>query len=488
MFLVSEVRAARRSLGLSPGLVLGLAASLLAPAAPAAMQAMPDTEMAVVSGMLLPDGYESEPLEVEYGALSTLDESELAGVTGQAGSLFVADRIAPNELTGGSTANFTNFTYYRMGMDVRLDMNINISKMQLGCGGVNDFLTGSTSAGSVCDLDLDYVGFMGLNSAGDRPSANGPTSMFELTRPYVEIAVKNDGTAQREVVGLKIGAQKINGGIRLGRDYTGAGFSGGTYTGNTGNTWQETSLVNQEWGGTCNPAATVDAGVTNCHTGVTSLSGFLAGVELSAGFRARATVAGIGVDIDSCIGRLAVPFATCNSSTTPFFVDAGGTRLTNLWVGAAQLPLSLDLGWLGTMNITGYGQLNLSTRPIHYLLAPNASDFYLSLQRERISWPRYEKAPPSSTAPYDSCNPAYGQIPGNGRCASAYSEPANTGWWLHAANIKLLNLMPAQRIQLGSIALGDLVSALGPGSDLLINAPRLDIIASRNCYGTQLFC
>ena len=105
---------------------------------------------------------------------------------------------------------------------------------------------------------------MGINAAGDRPAydaANadvngkfGPDSAFELARPYVELAIKNDSSrTRREVVGIKIGAQKINGAIRMGRDYLGLGGYG-----------QEASLTNMENGGTCNPSATTGSGVVNC--------------------------------------------------------------------------------------------------------------------------------------------------------------------------------------------------------------------------------
>jgi len=411
--------------------------------------------------------------------LAALDDASLAGIGGQAGSLFLADKITPNELAGGSSANFTNFTYYRMGMDVKMDMNLNIAKLQLGCGGVNDMLNGPG-----CDLDIDYMGFMGLNAANDRPSTAGPDSVFSLTRPYIELAIKNDGTAQREVVGIKVGAQKINGAIRLGRDYTGYGGYG-----------QESSLVNAENGGTCNPSATTGAGVVACHSGVNSLSGFLAGVELSAGFLARAQICDIllscwlfgpiTLDIDGCLGR--INFSPCTTGDTPFFVEAGGTRLNYLHVAAAQLRLKTSV--VIPITLEGYGQLILDTRQIHYLLTPNASDFFLSFQRERVSWPRYEKAPPPNNVAFDNCNPAYGQVPTNGRCSSAYSEPANTGWWLSAGNVKMLNLQPGNRIVLpGSLTLGDLLGALGPSSNLIIDNPKLDFVAQRNCYGSQIFC
>lgn len=430
--------------------------------------------------------------------MQALEDSELTDVSAQAGSLFIADRIGPNELTNPDPSGYSNFTFYRVAMDVRLDMNMNIAKFQLGCGGVNDYLTGT----GVCDLDLDYVGFMGINANNDRPATNGPDSVFTLTRPYVEFAVKNDGTATREIVGLKVGAQKINGAIRIGRDYLGISTLG-----------NESNLVNQEHGGTCSTTATTGAGVLNCHSGVNALSGFLAGIEISAGFQAQATIRDIltllipiSLNVDACVGRLNnSPNWPCTPSSTPFFVDAGGTRLQNLNVAAAPLTMRTDFGGI---TLSGYGGLNLGLRQIHYLLAPNSGDFFLSYQRERVAWPRYEKRAPTvpqgtppgarTTVPgtaaqepyFTSCNTTWGQVPTNGRCTSAYAEPANTGWWLNAADMKMLNLAPGNRITLpGTMTVGELLAALGPDSSpIVITDPRLDFVAQRNCYGSQLFC
>lgn len=445
----------------------------------------------------------------EFGTrqgLETIDDESLGLIEAQAGSLILMDKIEPNELSP-SSSDYANFTYYRMGMDVKLDLNANISKLQLGCGGVNDLLTGTRG----CDLDIDYVGFMGLNANNDRPGA--PGSPFTLTRPFLEIAFKNaNDPAKREAIGFRIGAQSINGAIRMGRDYTNVGYP--DYTNSSG------CITNQETGGGnctssatpitagCNPAATTGMGVVGCHSGLNSISGYLGGLELSAGFKARARVCidpttitcgipgnYITQDIDGCLGR--IDFSPCTINDTPFFVDAGGTRITSLNVAAAKLNLSLTN--LFGIDLEGYGRLNLNTRQVHYLLVPNSSGFFLSFQRERVSWPNYNKTTPaadfaalnpgtSNPAYYDACNPAFGQA--TARCNSAYAPAANTGWWLSANNAKMLNLRPGDRITLpGSLTIYQLLGALGPNtSNLIIDNPKLDFIAADNCYGSARFC
>lgn len=112
--------------------------------------------------------------------MQALADRDLAEVTGQA--LFVSDRIAPT----GAAGSVTDFTFHRMGLDVELAMNANIDKLQLGCGGFNESI-----ASNACDIDFDFVRFMGRNgTSGGAPV----TSDFKLTRPYIELAIRNENS------------------------------------------------------------------------------------------------------------------------------------------------------------------------------------------------------------------------------------------------------------------------------------------------------
>ncbi|MGB1221254.1 MAG: hypothetical protein ACPG43_06930, partial [Alcanivoracaceae bacterium] len=286
----------------------------------------------------------------------------------------------------------------------------------------------------------------------------------------------------REVAGMRIGAQRVNGALSMGREYNSA-------------------TTNLENGGSCNPSATVGSGVLGCNSGVNSISGFLS-LEMSAGFNARANIAGfITTDLEGCFGRLSPSFGRCNSGTTPFFVDAGGTRLDVLHAAAARLEVSnIDLGCnffnflvcspaQAVANLIvdeGYGQLKIDTRLLHYLTVPNTENFFFSFQREPIAYPNYGKAPPPSNIPFDACNPAYGQR--TSRCSSAYAPVANTGWWLNAPGAKLLNIAPPDRINVGNVSLGTVLSLLGPNGQLVIENPKLGMTPTDNCYGSAQFC
>lgn len=191
----------------------------------------------------------------------------------------------------------------------------------------------------------------------------------------------------------------------------------------------------------------------------------------------------------------------CSPSTTPFFVDAGGTRLDTLHVAAAKLnidSINLNCNFFNFLicspaqalaNVIvneGYGQLKIDMRQVHYLLTPNTENFFLSMQRERVAWPNYSKALPPSNILYDSCNPAYGQQ--SPRCSSAYAPTANTGWWLNAPGAKLLNINPPERIDVGNVSVGTALSLLGPEGQLIIDNPKVSLPRVSNCYGGAVFC
>lgn len=411
--------------------------------------------------------------------LQPLEESELRDVVAQ--GLILNDKITGTELTGANEYS-TPFNFYRMGLDGELEMNMNMSKIQLGCGGINDYLTGQQG----CDIDLDYVSLMGRNGS----ELGDPGSLFKLTRPYIEVAVKNDDTSTlREVAGIKIGAQKADGGMSIGRVY---GQSG---------------IVNQEnmLHRSCDPSATTGSSVLGCHSGVNTVSGFL-GTEMSLSMRVKATVCAgaligefclglpIGLDAWGCIGRTATENDTCGTAKSDaLFIDIAGTRLNNLGLNAAQLKLNdaaID-GGLADLLGNAYASLDANTRLLHKITFEDTSDFFLAFQREPIAYPRYSKTTPTQefidngtlATALDACA---GTSYASARCDSAYSVPANTGWWMNAPSVKL-NDVYNDNAQLGNLTLGDALSLLGaPGYK--IEQANFKLEPAPNCYGSTTFC
>jgi hypothetical protein len=403
-------------------------------------------------------------------ALQHLADAELSQVTGQA--LFWSDVIKGNELSGANIYS-TPFNFYRVGLDGELALNTNISKLQLGCGGVNDFL--GASAG--CDIDIDYATLMGRN--GVNPA--NPLSAFVLKRPYLEFAIKNDDNpVKREVVGMKIGAQSADGAISAGRRY------------NTGQTNQE-NLVNNNCSG-----ATVGTGALGCHSGINSVSGFL-GAEMSLSMGVRARIFGL-IDLTAmgCVGATTYSGrdeACGTSRNDALFVDLAGTRMQSMGLTNAQLKLSdVNAGFLDVTALlnSAFASLNADLRLVHKLTFENTNDFFIAFQREPVAYPRYSKMTPydelvasgTINTARDACAIGTWQ---SARCFSAYSVPANTGWWLNAPSVKLLDVYTPEA-NLGNVNdLGAVLSLLGsPG--LMIYQGEFNLTPAKNCYGTSRFC
>lgn len=353
-------------------------------------------------------------------SMTSLTDQELGGVTGQA--LFVSDFT--NGVGTNDGNSFNEFGFYRMGLDVELAMNANMDKLALGCGGVNGNLSGTPN----CDIDFDFVRFMGRsgNQAGDPV-----TSDFTLTRPYIELAIKNDSSPTlRQVAGIKIGSQKADGFVSIGRRY-------------------DPGQTNAEHGGGCT-GSNEGAGALACHSGINSLSGSL-GLEMSATVPVRVIRFLNGT---ACFGNTQDTSDTCGPSDA-YFNNISGTRMTAVGLQDVDLKLN-DLCVLFICINDGAADISQSLRFIHGFALKDTSDFGLSFQRERISYPTFSK--------------------------NGYSETANTGWWMNVPDVKVLDIQGARQ----DLGFGEAISALGEGVDL-INV-ELNQTPAINCYGSNRFC
>lgn len=143
-------------------------------------------------------------------ALQKMPDSELADVTGQA-------------LMQMSKENTNGFTFYTAGLDAVLELNMNIQKLQLGCGGANP-----VNNGQRCDLDADNFALGCIaDSSGNCTFGSGGTQMRDLvmTRPYFQFAIKNDNSKTlREVVGIRLGGEKVEGPMSIGNFNSFSGY------------------------------------------------------------------------------------------------------------------------------------------------------------------------------------------------------------------------------------------------------------------------
>ncbi|ESK56184.1 hypothetical protein F990_01182, partial [Acinetobacter tjernbergiae DSM 14971 = CIP 107465] len=144
--------------------------------------------------------------------LKVLSDDEMSATTGQA--LMSLTYISPKDnanleskRTGITDPSNGGIGFYKLGLEALLELNINIKKLQLGCGGVN-------GAGA-CDIDIDNLSLSGLgnsatsntDSVTDRNARVG--SSAALTNPFIQFAIKNpNSAATREVVGLNLSAEK----------------------------------------------------------------------------------------------------------------------------------------------------------------------------------------------------------------------------------------------------------------------------------------
>ncbi len=358
-------------------------------------------------------------------AIKEMDDESLSFETGQ-GSLFVVDKVLPNSLAGaGGAGSNTDFTYYRMGLDVQLGMNMNIDRLRLGCGGSNDAI----DAG-VCDIDMEYVRFMGRCTTGGcgqtstdgfkiAGSGNAVSSDFTLTRPYVEIAVRNDANpAQREVAGFKIGAQTADG-------FVGVGYGTGT-----------------------------------SHVGINSISGYL-NATISVYLSFTSGLGGGSTCIGAPTGR-----APCNGLTNYNAPAARTTGTRQRRLQTPSLPLENLHGAGGLLSLFSgsdiRANLDVDLKFLHGFQLINTSDFFLSLQRESIRYPNYAK--------------------------TGYAVAANTGWWMNVPKADLLDITPPS-VDLGcpGFLCTGLLSAFGdPG--LRVSNVDIGSRAPDNCHGTTAFC
>ncbi|MCU4437703.1 hypothetical protein KTH93_19815, partial [Acinetobacter bereziniae] len=94
----------------------------------------------------------------DAATLQPLSDQQLSETTGQA--LMSLTYTAPtdaNNLESKRDGGVKNIGFYKLGLEADLELNANIKKLQLGCGGVN-------GAGN-CDIDIDNLSLSGLGNS-----------------------------------------------------------------------------------------------------------------------------------------------------------------------------------------------------------------------------------------------------------------------------------------------------------------------------------
>lgn len=145
-----------------------------------------------------------------------LSDADMSNEVGQA--LLGMSFTAPSGAGTGATTS--DYGYYKLGLEAKMELNLNVRNLQLGCGGRN-------GPGN-CDIDIENLSLSGPANGkvvSGTPALNGtptwtvgrPNTSAVLTNPFMEFAVKNPNTAStREVVGFRFSAEEILGHMTAG--------------------------------------------------------------------------------------------------------------------------------------------------------------------------------------------------------------------------------------------------------------------------------
>lgn len=333
--------------------------------------------------------YAEQPMQV-------LTDTELSEINGQA--LMSLSYMAPNDSENKMAGKGVGF--YKMGLEAEVELNANIKKLQLGCGGAN--------GANGCDIDIDNLSLSGVSDTRDGRVG----SSAKLTNPFLEFAIKNpDSASTREMVGVRLSAEKVLGLLTLGEENTASPNGINSLSG---------YLKIKDATGTVTTAART--GVDYGNLGQTiygkakSTTGFV-----SADFSSNE----YALNLAEGSGSLKINGQTISGNRMSNVNLTGVARIDNialsgtisanakLW-GLVPIPLSGDItGNVSNLNVNVSVSENLGY--IHKL--PLNNPFSLSMQQQDIFW-------------------------------SGSSVAAQRGWWLAIEDpVDIGNVTPSQKVE-----------------------------------------
>lgn len=386
-------------------------------------------------------------------AMSTLSDEELSDTQGQA--LFNLSYLSPGDTSNYETTN--NIGFYRLGVEAEIAANLNIKKLQLGCGGIN-------GAGK-CDIDIDNLSLSGnptLTGIALTDSTNRVQSDAVLTNPFFEFAIKNPNTAStREVVGFRVSAEKALGLLTTGTENSTTPNGINTISGfmrvqsdSSGNIFGKANTDVKSFNAATYPVTgrlVALGGIGGEATFVTSGGGFnvpaMTGIPFT---RSGKVINQSRVTSLPLTTTLNVPSINLGDSGSgfpaagqvigvpPSYVETLGGKLQATVLTTSGLASTLyntgdvlpNVYMSGSIqNAKANVTINQSLGYIHSL--PINSPFYLSVQQQDMRWPGTYSGP-------DPENPA-----------STVTDIAKRGWWMSFADpINLGSVDPTQSIDI----------------------------------------
>ncbi len=355
--------------------------------------------------------------------LRSLSDEQLSETTGQA--LMTLSYIAPTDVTNleaKRSGGDKNIGFYKLGLEAELELNANIRKLQLGCGGVN-------GAGE-CDIDIDNLSLSGMATTPEGRVG----SSAKLTNPFFEFAIRNpNSAATRSVTGLRISAEKALGLLTVGTNNDQPNgintLSGYMVVNGYGNATTQKGTFGLNSGETVNTVA--DINILACTTGCGN------NMPLSAGYGTGSAGSNKGITIPSMIA----PFSVTNAVVM-------GNRLKSADVKAIanipDIPINESSGQLGASlqsqacvifficvqntffklntTITGLkADISFSEGLGYIHNLPINSPIYLALGQQQLQWP-------------------------------GAKEVASRGWWLSMQDpINLGDISPSSAVSIASV-------------------------------------
>jgi hypothetical protein len=124
-----------------------------------------------------------------HAAIEPLSDQDMRQTSAQA--LLNLSYVAPS----GASGSVTDFGFYKLGVQAKLDLNANIRSLRLGCDilGACDIDGTEVSFGCVTNVSGVCIPVSGTNSNTTVSSTAARTGMrdFTLTNPFIQLAIKN---------------------------------------------------------------------------------------------------------------------------------------------------------------------------------------------------------------------------------------------------------------------------------------------------------
>ncbi|WP_436898990.1 hypothetical protein [Acinetobacter gyllenbergii] len=400
-------------------------------------------------------------LNSAYAASNTMQsmtDSELSATTGQA--LMSLSYVSPTDLANKESHRLggdKSIGFYKLGLEAEMELNVNIKKLQLGCGGVN--------GPGGCDIDIDYLSLSGLgnsatsnsDSAADRAARAGSSAV--LTNPFIEFAIKNpDKASTRQVVGLNLSAEKALGLITFGLE-NGSQKSGINSLSGYMQIAPTTGIANVNGFGSSLVAGEAARGTLNQSDGYNAITGraccvigFPIGFTTTAytlNLRDKATGSNI-LKGDLILGQQPIE----------------GKRITNAPLKATAYVRDIDLS--GKLSAKAAGIINLDNKDASGLIKNLIVDVAIN---EGLGY--FHKANLNGTAASLSLQSQNIQWTSN-------NSISQNGWWLEFSNpIDIGFIQPALAVDIPKATLNE---AFKQVSDFLYDTPvKCGGIVAENC-------